>query len=96
LLIAAEPRGEKPVSDEEQLHRVHEELGAAWSRGGAEAAARLWAEDGARVGGAGEVQRGRDEIAAALDVMKKVDGEWLMLESHPKLFPLAPAAPKAP
>ncbi len=25
-----------------------------------------------------------------LDVMKKVDGEWLMLESHPKLFPPPP------
>jgi hypothetical protein len=25
-----------------------------------------------------------------LDVMKKVSGHWLTLESHPKLFPLPP------
>jgi uncharacterized protein (TIGR02246 family) len=124
------------MTDEQQLHRVHEEFASAWSRGDAVAAAQFWTEDGVRVGAGGDVQHGRNEIAAALerllngpfkggvvkfdrgairmlgpdlalyqgpmeiqpgagrapvkgyflDVMKKLEGKWFMLESHPKLF----------
>jgi uncharacterized protein (TIGR02246 family) len=128
------------MTDEEQLHRAHEDFALTWSRGDATAAAQFWTDDGVRVGAGGDIQRGHKEIAAALerllngafkgasvkfdrgtirmlgadlalyqgpmqiqpgsdrppikgyflDVMKKVGGKWLMLESHPKLFPPPP------
>jgi uncharacterized protein (TIGR02246 family) len=142
LTTLAEPTRGKPMSDEEQLHGVHEEFASGWSRGDAEAVAQFWTEDGVRVGAGGDIQHGRKEIAAALDrllngplkgakvsfdrgairmlgpdlalyqgpmeiqpgagrppikgyfldVMKKVQGKWLMLEGHPKLFPPPPGS----
>lgn len=60
--------GDKTMApDDEQLHRLREEFGVAWSKGDAAAAARFWTEDGVRVGAAGDIQHGRKEIAAALD-----------------------------
>jgi uncharacterized protein (TIGR02246 family) len=140
-LWAAHAAGKTAMTDEEELHRVHTAFVEAWNRGDAAAAAAFWTEDGVRVGGTGDVQRGRKEIAAGLDrllkgrfkgakvklgaasirmlgpeyalyqgpmeidpgsgrppmkayvldVMKKVQGTWLMLESHPKLFPPPPS-----
>lgn len=125
------------MTDEDQLHRVHEAFASAWSRGDVASTASFWTEDGLRVGAGGDMQHGRRDIAAALqqllggpfkgaavqldrgsirmlapdlalyqgrmeiqpgagrspikgyflDVMKKVGGDWLILESHPKLFP---------
>jgi uncharacterized protein (TIGR02246 family) len=136
--------GDKAMTDEEQLHQVHEEFAATWSKGDGEGAAKFWTEDGVRVGAGGDVQHGRKEIAAALaklfdgrfkgaqvkigrgtvrmltpelclyqgemqieppggappikgyylEVMKKIAGKWLMLESHPKLYPPPSPAPK--
>jgi uncharacterized protein (TIGR02246 family) len=110
---------------------------AAMNAGDAALAASFYTEDGTRVGGFGDTQHGREQIAAAynrllheqmpgarlvqdhgtvriltrelavwqgafeiripgtetplrgysVQVMKNVDGRWLILEGHPKLFP---------
>src|SRR5687767_15279803 len=52
------------VEYEEILQEV-EKFADAWSRGDAKAAASFHAEDGVRVGAAGDVQRGRAAIEAA-------------------------------
>jgi uncharacterized protein (TIGR02246 family) len=112
----------------------------AMNAGDAARAASYYTEDGTRVGGFGDTQRGRSEIEAAyvrllrevmpgarlrqergtvrmlspelavwqggleitvpgreaplrghvVQVMKKVDGRWLILEGHPKLYPEPP------
>ena len=127
-----------PTHDEQQA--ILDEIQAfseAWSRGDAKGAASFFAEDGVRVGAAGDIEHGRAELEAAYDrllhgpfagasvtqergtirmlapdlalwqggmtiqpsggapplkgyvvqLMKKVDGRWLVLEAHPKLFP---------
>jgi uncharacterized protein (TIGR02246 family) len=113
---------------------------AAMNAGDATLASSFYTEDGRRVGASGDVQNGREEIAAAYDrllhetmpgvqliqergtvrmlspgmavwqggleldvpgsdvplrghvvqVMKKVEDRWLILEGHPKFFPSAP------
>jgi uncharacterized protein (TIGR02246 family) len=113
----------------------------AMNAGDAALAASFYTDDGVRVGGFGDKQRGRAEIEAAylrllketmpgahfnqergtvriltpelavwqggieifvpgtdvpikghvVQVMKKSDGRWLILEAHPKLFPPRPA-----
>lgn len=130
------------MSDEDELHQVHDAFARVWSAGDASGAAQFWTEDGVRVGAAGDTQRGREAIRAALerlfsgafkgatvhvergtmrvlgpglalyqgrmqirpggerppldgyylDVMTKIGGRWLILESHPKLFPSAQRA----
>lgn len=112
----------------------------AMNAGNAALAASFYAEDGTRVGGFGDIQHGREEIAAAYDrllhqsmpgarltpergtvrmltrelavwqgaleivvpgsdaplrghavhVLEKIDGRWLILEGHPKIFPPPP------
>jgi uncharacterized protein (TIGR02246 family) len=126
------------VADEEEaIRREVSAFTAAWSEGDAELAASFFTEDGIRVGAAGDVQRGRAELAAAyarllhgpfsgatvsqepgtvrrltpdlalwqggmvirppggavpiegyvVQLMQRVNGRWLVLESHPKLYP---------
>jgi uncharacterized protein (TIGR02246 family) len=125
--------------DEAAIIEVHERFAVAWSTGDIDTLVELFAEDSVRVGVAGDTQRGRDEIRAAMervltrvfpgatitippgdvrlladdvaiwrgalaihpagapaplhgyavDVMKRIGGRWLIVETHPKLFPPA-------
>jgi uncharacterized protein (TIGR02246 family) len=128
------------TKDEEDIYRENDSFLEAWNKADAQAAASFFTEDGMRVGAMGDIQHGREEIAAAYDkllhqgmpgakaktekgtirmltpelavwqggleiekpdgspplkghvmqVMKKVQGRWLVLEAHPKLFPNPP------
>jgi uncharacterized protein (TIGR02246 family) len=120
----------------EEIQTEVEKFVEAWTRGDAKAAASFHAEDGVRVGAAGDMQHGRAAIEAAyvelfggrfagakvtqqrgtvrvlapgiaiwqgaieidlagkpplrgyaVQVMKRIGHRWLVLESHPKLFP---------
>ena len=125
------------TNDEENIYRETKNFLEAWNKGEAKAAASFFTEDGVRVGAMGDVEHGREEIAAAYEnlmhkampgakammekgtirmltpelavwqggleiqkpdgspplkgyvvqVMKKVNNKWLILEAHPKLFP---------
>jgi uncharacterized protein (TIGR02246 family) len=130
------------MDNEQSIFMEIDAFSQKWNQGDAKAAASFYTEDGVRVGAFGDIQHGRDEIAAAFDrlfhqsmpgavvkqdrgsvrllypdlaiwqggmeiilpgngpslkgyviqVMKKVDGRWLVLETHPKFFPVAPKA----
>src|SRR5262245_26079066 len=127
------------ITDEEAIFALGEAFVQAWNARDAKALARFFAEDGVRVGAAGDVTCGHSEIAAAYErvfhnsapgshmvqergtvrmlspelalwqgafavsdgahgemqhgyaseLLKKVDGRWLLLEAHPKFFPLS-------
>lgn len=59
---------------------LHEEFLAAFARGDADACAACFAEDGVRVGAAGDVQRGRGEIRTGYAaLMQRMQGATLAL-----------------
>ena len=126
------------TNDEENIYKENDNFLEVWNQGDAKAAASFYTEDGVRVGAMGDIEHGREEIAAAYDnllhkgmpgakakmekgtirmltpelavwqggleihkpdgsppmkgyvvqVMKKVNNKWMILEAHPKLFPL--------
>ncbi len=52
-------------ADRAAIEQLHQDFGAAWSRGDAHGAASVYAEDGVRVGARGDIQHGRAEIEQA-------------------------------
>jgi uncharacterized protein (TIGR02246 family) len=52
-------------SDEAAIFQLHERFTDAWSRGDANTLVTFFADDAVRVGAAGDVQRGHDEIRSA-------------------------------
>ena len=126
------------TNDEESIYKENDSFLEAWNQGDAKVAASFYTEDGVRVGVMGDIEHGREEIAAAYDnlmhkampgakakmekgsiriltpelviwqggleiqkpdgspamkgyvmqVMKKMNNKWMILEAHPKLFPL--------
>jgi len=63
------------TEDEQAIMNETASFAEAWSRGDAKAAASYYTEDGTRVGAFGDM---------------KVEGRWLVLDAHPKLFPPPP------
>lgn len=142
LIVSGATHAKEPtVSDQKAIIDLHHQFMSAWNKGDAEAVARCLAEDGVRVGGGGDIARGRAEIRAefarlfggpfrgatarfvgdgevrmlgsdyalwqgpievslpdkpgpmkgyAVDVMVRRGGAWLILETHPKLYPPPP------
>ena len=52
-------------ADRAAIEKLHQDFGAAWSRGDAHGATSVYAEDGVRVGARGDIQHGRAEIEQA-------------------------------
>jgi hypothetical protein len=64
------PKPEAPMPSSDDAEAIYREIQAfsdSWSKGDAKGAASFYAEDGVRVGAAGDVEHGRQEIEGAYD-----------------------------
>src|SRR6266699_3833661 len=55
--------------DEQEIYKENDGFLEAWNEGDAKAAASFFAEDGVRVGAAGDVEHGRKEIESAYETL---------------------------